>query len=131
MDILQTRFVLRAKSFERTVHFYGETLALPRLSSWDREDGRGASFQLGQAVVEVLGRNRELGDLRDEAYEYQGPQHKIHLSLQVPSADEAYQELLFRDKNIPGGLRYDADGTLLFETHDPDGVKILFREPGV
>lgn len=132
MDILQTRFVLRAKSFERTVHFYGETLALPRLSSWDREDGRGAAFQAGQAVVEVLGRNRtELGDLRDEAYDYQGPEHKIHLSLLVPSAEEAYRELLFRDKNIPGGLRHDADGTLLFETRDPDGVKILFRESGV
>ena len=39
-----------------------------------------------------------------------------------------YEELIFRDRNIPGGLREDRDGTRVFETHDPDGVKIAFRE---
>jgi catechol 2,3-dioxygenase-like lactoylglutathione lyase family enzyme len=129
MEIRQTRMVLRTKSFDRACRFYGEVLALPRLSSWDREDGRGACFQVGQAVIEVRGRpSGELGDLRDEAYEYVGPQHKITLTLLVPSPEEAYQELRFRDQNIPGGLRQDVDGAQLFETHDPDGVKILFRQ---
>jgi len=83
-------------------------------------------------VVEILGRSRgEIGDLRDEAYEYQGPQHKITLCFLVPSAERAYEELHFREKNIPGGLRQDVDGTLIFETHDPDGVKIQFRESAV
>lgn len=130
MEIRQTRLVLKAKSFERTTRFYGETLALPRLTNWDRADGRGACFQAGQAVIEVLGRAKgELGDLRDEEYEYQGPAHKMTLLLLVPSAEKAYEELLFRDKNVPGGLRRDVDGALLFETHDPDGVKIFFRQP--
>ncbi len=129
MEIRQTRVVLRAKTFERTTQFYGETLALPRLTNWDRGDGRGACFQAGQAVVEVLGRVKgELGDLRDEVYEYAGPAQKMTLAFVVPSAEKAYEELLFRDKNIPGGLRRDLDGTLLFETHDPDGVKIYFRQ---
>jgi catechol 2,3-dioxygenase-like lactoylglutathione lyase family enzyme len=129
MEIRETRVVLRARSFDRTNHFYGETLALPRLRSWDREDGRGACFLAGQAVVEVLGRSRgELGDLRDEAYDYQGPAHKLALTFVVPSAEKAYEELLFREPNIPGGLRRDLDGTLLFETHDPDGVRIVFRQ---
>jgi hypothetical protein len=35
-----------------------------------------------------------------------------------------------RERNIPGGLREDPAGGILFETHDPDGVKILFREEG-
>ena len=43
-------------------------------------------------------------------------------------ADAAYQELLFRDKNIPGGLRRDKEGNLAFETHDPDGIKIFLRQ---
>lgn len=129
MEIRQTRLVLKAKNFERTTRFYGETLALPRLSNWDRADGRGACFQAGQAVVEVLGRAKgELGDLRDEEFEYQGPALKMTLLFLVPSAEKAYEELLFRDKNVPGGLRRDVDGALLFETHDPDGVKILFRQ---
>jgi len=48
--------------------------------------------------------------------------------MMVPSADKAYQELLGRDRNIPGGLRKDADGSLVFDTHDPDGVRVFFKQ---
>ena len=65
----------------------------------------------------------------DEAFDYQGPKHKLEVVLLVPSAEQAYEELLFREKNIPGGLRSDPDGALVFETHDPDGVKIILRQP--
>jgi catechol 2,3-dioxygenase-like lactoylglutathione lyase family enzyme len=129
MDIRQFRLVLRAKSFETTCRFYGDSLALPRVQSWDREDARGAVFQAGPALIEVLGRAataRQSG--RDEVYDYQGPNQKMVLTFLVPSARAAYEELLFRDKNIPGGLRHDEDGTLVFETHDPDGVRIVYRQ---
>lgn len=130
MDIQQFRVVVRAKSFERTVRFYGDTLALPRLQNWDRgEEGRGALFQAGTAVVEVLGRpTSEDPRPRDENYDYQGPQGKTVLVFVVPSAQKAYEELLFRDKNIPGGLHRDGDGSLVFETHDPDGIKIFYKQ---
>ncbi len=128
MDIRQFRVVVRAKRFDATCRFYGESLALPRLGSWERADGRGALYQAGPGVVEVRGRAAEDDpDAYDELYDYQGPQHKLMLVFQVPSAEKAYEEALFRDKNIPGGLRRDAEG-LLFETHDPDGVKILLRQ---
>jgi catechol 2,3-dioxygenase-like lactoylglutathione lyase family enzyme len=129
MEIRQFRVVVRAKSFERTCRFYGESLALPRLQSWDGEVSRGAIYQAGSGMVEVLG--RPAGDrprVRDEVFEYQGPQQKMTLTFVVPSAEKAYEELLFRDKNIPGGLRHEEDGTLIFETHDPDGVKIIYRQ---
>jgi catechol 2,3-dioxygenase-like lactoylglutathione lyase family enzyme len=127
MQIRQFRVVLKAKSFERTSRFYGEVLALPRLQSWDHEDGRGALFQAGSGAVEVVGRPRDSGGF-DEDFDYAGPQHKLELSWIVPSAERAYEELLFRDKNIPGGLRKAPGGGLQFETHDPDGVRILLRE---
>jgi catechol 2,3-dioxygenase-like lactoylglutathione lyase family enzyme len=129
MEIRQFRVVVRAKSFERTCRFYGESLALPRLQSWDGEVSRGAVYQAGSGMIEVLG--RPAGDrprARDEVFEYQGPQQKMTLTFVVPSAEKAYEELLFRDKNIPGGLRHEEDGTLIFETHDPDGVKIIYRQ---
>jgi hypothetical protein len=129
MEIRQFRVVVRAKSFERTCRFYGDSLALPRLQSWDGETSRGAIYQAGAAMIEVLG--RPAGDsprVRDEVFEYQGPQHKMTLTFVVPSAEKAYEELLFRDKNIPGGLRHEEDGTLIFETHDPDGVRIIYRQ---
>jgi catechol 2,3-dioxygenase-like lactoylglutathione lyase family enzyme len=130
MEIRQFRVVVRAKSFERTSRFYGESLAFPRLQSWDREDERGALFQAGAAVIQVVGRpaSAETPRSYDESYDYQGPHHKMTIALLVPSADTAYKEALFRDKNIPGGLRKDTDGGLIFETHDPDGVKILFKQ---
>ena len=129
MQIRQFRVVLKAKNFDRTCNFYGEVLALPRLQSRDDEEGRGALFQAGTGAVEVIGRPRDSQGF-DEEFDYQGPQHKLVLSWIVPSAERAYEELLFRDKNVPGGLRRGADGVLAFETHDPDGVRILLREEG-
>jgi hypothetical protein len=80
-------------------------------------------------VIEVVGRSEGArSSALDEAFEYQGPDHKLVVVLAVPSAEAAYQECLFRDKNVPGGLRRDASGALIFETHDPDGVKIVFRQ---
>jgi len=128
MEIRQFRVVVRARDFDRTCRFYGEVLALPRLQSWDRETGRGALYQAGSGAIEVLGRAHGAENGRDEAFDYQGPQQKLTIALTVASAEKAYEELLFRDRNIPGGLRTDADGAAVFETHDPDGVKILFRQ---
>ncbi|HWM89538.1 MAG TPA: VOC family protein [Thermoanaerobaculia bacterium] len=129
MEIRQFRAVIRARSFDRTCRFYGEALALPRLQNWDREEGRGALFQAGSGVVEVLGRPAgEDDDRMDESFEYQGPQHKMSLVMVVSSAEQAYAEIHFREKNIPGGLRKDDEGNLVFETHDPDGVRVLFLQ---
>ena len=129
MEIQQTRILVLARNFELSNQFYEQVLALPRLGNWSSENGRGALFQAGTVVIEVRGRTRggEQGG-RDEAYDYQGPDHKLKVELLVPSAEEAYQELIFRERNIPGGLRRDAEGFLAFETHDPDGVRIVFRE---
>ena len=129
MQIRQFRVVLKAKNFDRSCNFYGEVLALPRLQSWDDEEGRGALFQAGTGAVEVIGRPRDSHGW-DEGFDYQGPEHELVLSWIVPSAERAYEELLFRDKNVPGGLRRGPDGALAFETHDPDGVRILLREEG-
>lgn len=131
MEIRDFRLVLRAKDFERTCRFYEEIVGLPRLAEWDHSTLRGALFQAGGGSIEVIGRPRSRAAEakgRDEGFDYQGPQHKLTLRLIVPSAEKAYQELLFRDKNIPGGLRHSADGVAVFETHDPDGVKIELRE---
>lgn len=129
MEIRQFRVVIRAKSFERALKFYGEALALPQVQTWDREDGRGVAFQAGSALIEVLGRPAS-GDprLNDERFDPEGPLTKTVLTFDVASAQQAYDEIFFREKNIPGGLRNDDDGKLMFETHDPDGIRVRFKE---
>ena len=131
MEIRQTRLVIRTARFDRALKFYGDSLALPRLQSWDLEDSRGALFQAGAAVVEIVGPPAGQDPrLTDERFNPQGPLTKTRLVFIVPSAQQAYDEIFFRDKNIPGGLRQDDDGVLMFETHDPDGLRVAFKESG-
>ncbi len=129
MEIRQFRVALKARRFDQTCRFYTEILGLPRLRSWEGKHGRGALYLAGPGVVEVRGRTRdsESSD-RDEAFDYQGPAQKMVITLLVSSAEQAYERLLLNDRNIPGGLVTQPDGTLVFETHDPDGVKIRLSE---
>ena len=129
MEIQQSRVVVKARNFEDTNRFYEQTLAFPRLGNSDSEEGRRALFFAGGMAIEVHGRPRA-GESsgRDENFDYQGPEQKMVIELIVASATKVYEELIFRERNIPGGLRDDTDGTRVFETHDPDGVKIAFRE---
>ena len=129
MEIRQFRVALRARRFDDTCRFYSEILDLPRLRSWEGKDGRGALFQAGPGVVEVRGRTREgERDEREHSYDYQGPEQKMVLTLLVPSAEAAYERLLLNNRNIPGGLVTQGDGSLAFLTHDPDGIKVLLTE---
>ena len=131
MEIEQFRVTVKTRDLERTRNFYGKTLALPELGTWEREGLRGVLFQAGAGQIEMVG--RAPGASRrsdDETFEYRGPQQKMVLSLFVPSPEKAYEELIFRDRNLPGGLHQEEDGSTVFETRDPDGVKLVFRKPG-
>src|SRR4030095_483320 len=131
MEIRQFRVVIRTTRFDRALKFYGDSLALPRLQSWDREDARGALFQAGSAVVEIVGPPAGQDPrLHHERFHPQGPRTKPKLVFLVPAAQQAYDEIFFREKNIPGGLLKDDDGILMFETHDPDGLRVVFKESG-
>lgn len=130
MNIREFRVVVRAKRFDDSCRFYQETMALPRVGEWRTDHLRAAIFQVGAAQIEVIGRNEESPLGWDETFDYVGPEQKLTLTLTVPSAEKAYETLLFRDRNIPGGLHRDDRGALVFATHDPDGLKIVFREEG-
>lgn len=127
MEIDHFRVTVRARNFDRTTTFYGETLALPRVASEENDGIVGHLYQAGPGQILVLGRSDE-GRGLDEAFEYRGPQHKLEISLMVDSAQKVYDDIIFRQKNIPGGLTTGASGETVFQTYDPDGVKILFRE---
>lgn len=129
MEIRRFQILIRAQDFERSCRFYGEVLALPRLHSWDREDSRGALFQAGSSLIEVRGRPHGIASKEpDEAYDFQGPERKLEIVLEVASVERIYEEIVVREKNIPGGLQVEPDGSMIFSTHDPDGVRLTFRQ---
>ena len=126
MEIEGFRVTLKARNYERTCDFYSETLALPTLGSWEQDGRQGTTFQAGPGRVEVVGRVE--GAARrpdDDVFEYRGPHHEMVLTLTVPSAQKAYDDLIFRNKNVPGGMHELEDGSSVFETHDPDGIRIV------
>ena len=130
MNIDELRVVIRARDFDATTRFYGEVMALPKVRSWQSDEGRGALYQAGSGLIEILGRPLASGrPERDENFDFQGPKQKLSLTIVTASAEKAYEDMIFREKNIPGALKQLADGSTAFETHDPDGVKILLREP--
>ncbi|MDH4066847.1 MAG: hypothetical protein OEW19_20800 [Acidobacteriota bacterium] len=124
MEIRELRATLKARDFDRTCHFYGSVLALSSLSSRDSAAGRSTIFQAGAAQIEVTG----LAHGKDPSLGYHPPDAPMVLTMVVASAEAVYQELIFRDRNIPGGLRRDSAGRAVYETNDPDGVKIRFVE---
>ncbi len=126
MEIREFRVCLKAKDFDRTCRFYGDVLGFARQRSSDDASGRIAVYQAGAGQIEILGSAREAG--KDASAKYHLPDAPMTLVLEVSSAEKAYEELIFRDRNIPGGLREDGAGGLIFETRDPDGVKILLVE---
>jgi catechol 2,3-dioxygenase-like lactoylglutathione lyase family enzyme len=131
MEIRQSRVVIRTANFERAMKFYAVALALPQVQSWNRETERGAVFQAGSTLIEILGAPAgEDVRLNDERFKAQGPRILLSLVLDVPSAQQAFDEIFFREKNIPGGLEKDDQGRLTFVTHDPDNLRIVLREPG-
>jgi catechol 2,3-dioxygenase-like lactoylglutathione lyase family enzyme len=130
MEIRQFRVVIRTSNFERATKFYGSALGLPQLQSWDRENDRGAVFQAGTSVLEVVGPPAsEDPRQNDERFNPQGPHIRAAFVFEVASAQQAYDEIYFREKNIPGGLQKDDHGRMTFVTHDPDNFRIVFREP--
>ena len=105
MDIERFRVTVRARDFERTCRFYGETLALPEVGSQEEGDLLSRTYQAGPGNLEVVGRAPDSPHRADDAvFEYRGPNQKVEISLVVDSPQKVYDELIFRNKNIPGGM---------------------------
>jgi hypothetical protein len=131
MEIREFRVVVRASSYERAVKFYGDALALPQVQSWNRDSERGAIFQAGPALIEVVGPPaNEDPRANDEKFRAQGPRLQAAIVFDVASAQKAFDEIFSREKNIPGGFEKDSQGRMTFTTHDPDNLKVVFRETG-
>ena len=105
--------------FDAMAAFYGEALGCRRLEAWDRENARGARFDLGGFKLELLDNARERPPLALEA-----PQGRVHLVIEVNDV-RARRAGLSVATPEPVTTSW---GALLFQIRDPDGVAVTFLE---
>jgi predicted enzyme related to lactoylglutathione lyase len=109
-------------SFEATSGFYETTLGCTPVLAWDRADGRGAYYRLGQVpVAEILAAARGEPPLPPPAAD------SFSIVLIVPDAREAHAELAARGATMTAPLTTQDWGSY-FAVADPDGVELYFLE---
>jgi predicted enzyme related to lactoylglutathione lyase len=116
MEVLSSRVLLHPADFERSLHFYAESLGLPVYREWGSGSMRGVVFFLGGGFLELSGTSRT------------GTSESIGLWLQVRDVDdvrleleEAGVEVFEPPTDKPWGLRE-------MQIRDPDGLRIVIVE---
>ena len=111
---------LATDNFDLMIQFYGQTLAFPLLTEWDRPRGRGRRFDLGGGLkLEILDNRREpqplfippLGD-------------RLHIVVEVLNIEEAKVAI---SCEVPE-VQQVSWGALLFQIRDPDGTPITYLQ---
>lgn len=116
MEVLSSRILLRPADLERSLTFYGTTLALPIYREFGEGDVRGVVFFLGGGFLEVSGRaDGPSGD-------------HVELWLQVRDLRHCHEDLLDAGVDIleaPARRPWGLDEMWIA---DPDGVRIAVIE---
>jgi catechol 2,3-dioxygenase-like lactoylglutathione lyase family enzyme len=108
--------------FEATRDFYEAGLGCSPVTGWDRADGRGVYYRLGQVpVAEILAAARGEAPLSPPA------PGSFSVVLIVGDARRAYAELAARAVTVPTPLTVETWGSY-FAVDDPDGVPLYFIE---
>ena len=110
---------LATDAFEEMAYFYGVSLGFPIVASWDRPNGRGRQFDLGQLQLEILDNRR--ARRRQDLNTLGG---RFHIVIEVDDVDEVRQRLPMA---TPASEK-TSWGATLFAINDPDGVPITFLQ---
>ena len=118
MNAIEFRVAFHAREFDRSVHFYQETLGLERTGGWDRPDGKGALFSVGgNAVIEIFG--------AAEGETYDGPvPADVVLAIEIEDVDGLYEQLIALGADVQDKPVNRPWGHRVFTVKDPDGLSI-------
>jgi len=116
ITIERTDFVsVPVTDMERSIHFYGETLGLQRVS----ETEGWPEFQLGENVSLYLVDPTNIGRA------FEGP-HTSSIALRVPDVEAAKRAL--EEKGVEfGGETFDTGVCHMAIFHDPDGNTLMLH----
>ncbi len=131
MDVHEIRIMITVAQFERSLHFYHETLELKDLlQTWDLPTGKGALLKVRDGVILEL-----LGSGSNEIYGGPTPV-AISLALNLGSSqtvDEWYNRLAAVGVQIVEKPSNKPWGEHSFSIADPDGnvVHLVARLPQI
>jgi catechol 2,3-dioxygenase-like lactoylglutathione lyase family enzyme len=116
ITVERTDFVsVPVTDMERSIHFYGETLGLQRVS----ETEGWPEFQLGENVSLYLVDPTNIGRA------FEGP-HTSSIALRVPDVEAAKRAL--EEKGVEfGGETFDTGVCHMAIFHDPDGNTLMLH----
>ena len=121
------RFTYFTSKYEETYNFYKNKLEFSLGHSWDRnEDDKGALFELGEGLVEVLHRPN------NEEHRYQGLDYRIpqgvFMGIQVWNIDELFKK--YKAKGIPFKQEIvdNSWGHRSFYILEPNGLVLSFYQ---
>jgi predicted enzyme related to lactoylglutathione lyase len=111
-----------ASNFEATCRFYEDVLGCERTEEWDRDDERGAYYDLeGISLVEILGFSRDGPTFTTPDTD------SFVVVVTVVDAQAALEVVRGRGADTVESLTEEAWGRY-FGVRDPDGVSIYFLD---
>jgi catechol 2,3-dioxygenase-like lactoylglutathione lyase family enzyme len=110
---------LATDRYDEMVAFYREKLGFSIVDRWDRRNGRGIRFDIGDMRLEVLDNERERKPLALGA-----PADRFHIVVEVPDIEETYHRVR-ADAPPPETASW---GARLFQMRDPDGIPVTFLQ---
>ncbi len=110
---------LATDRFEDVVRFYGTSLGFSVVEQWDRPNGRGQRFDLGDIRLEILDNERKRKPLR-----LGEPADRFHVVIEVKDIEDSRRKIKI-ETPPPQATSW---GARLFQIRDPDGVPVTFLE---
>lgn len=117
----QFRCAFFARDYERSIAFYGDTLALPVVETWDRGvNDRGTLFTAGSGLIEVLALPTTAPD--NSVWDHRAPQGVTVVIEDDPAA--WYERAEARGAEIVEPLGTQPWGHHSVILRDPDGLTL-------
>ena len=110
---------LLTNRFDQVSLFYGDLLGFPIVEEWDRDNARGARFDIGGMRLEIIDNEREQPPLA-----LGEPADRMHIVIEVADIDEARSRLALDAPPVTD----TSWGSRLFQVHDPDGIPVTFLQ---
>jgi predicted enzyme related to lactoylglutathione lyase len=110
------RLKIYTSKFYESKEFYSEVLEYPLVDSWDEAERKGAMFDTGSGIIELL--YDKIG--------YSSETHKtVDISLSVKDVKLLWDNVKGK-VNVVFAIRHNSWGDTSFCISDPNGFKITF-----